>query len=87
MSIGNQITQVVISTFADLIGQGDIFTRIVKEIERVNETMPNGTGADKRHKVLADLEIIFDDLIKPVAESVLRLLLELGVAWVKAQVK
>lgn len=87
MSIGNQITQVAISTFVELIGHGDIFTRIIDEIERVNETMPNETGADKRHKVLADLGIIFDDLIKPIGESILRLLLELGVAWVKAQAK
>jgi len=86
MSVGNQIRQTAIQSLITLFGQGDLFSRVVAEIKRTNETMPDATGADKRHKVLADFEIIFNDIIEPVGESVLRLLLELGVAYLKAQV-
>ena len=84
MSIGNQIEAAAISTFVDLMGQGHIFSRIINEIERTNIALPVGTGHDKRNKVLADIEIIFDDLIEPIGEHILNLLIELGVAYVKA---
>lgn len=84
MKLAPAIEQAAISSFVDLIGHGDIFTRIVDEIHRTNASMPDATGADKRHKVLADLDIIFKDLIVPVGESVLRMLLELGVAYIKS---
>ena len=85
MSIGNQVEAVAVSTFVDVLGHGSIFSRIVSEIERTNQAMPSSTGAEKRAKVLKDLEIIFDDLIVPVAKNVLNLLLELGVAYVYTQ--
>ena len=85
MSIGNQITATAISTFVDLLGHGNVFGRIVDEIERTNASMPDdATGSDKRAKVLADIGIIFDDLVEPIAESILNLLIELGVAYLKA---
>ena len=84
MSIGNQITATAISTFAELMGNGNIFGRIVDEIERTNAAMPDATGHDKRAKVLADIGIIFDDLVEPIAENILNLLIELGVAYLKA---
>lgn len=87
MSVIGQVEQTAISSLVDLLGHGDIFPRVISEIERANESMPNATGADKRHKVLADFEIIFNDLIEPVGESVLRMLLELGVAWIQHQGK
>lgn len=86
MSIAKQIEQTAITAFVSLIGHGEIFSRMLAEIKRTNETLPDATGAEKRHKVLADLEIIFDDLVVPVGESILRLLLELGVAYLKATV-
>lgn len=85
MSIGNQITKVAISTFVDLIGHGDIFSRIVSEIERTNEKWADATGEEKRAIVLKDFEIIFTDLIEPIGQSILNLLLELGVAYVKSK--
>ena len=84
MSIGNQIEATVISTFTDLIGHGNIFSRIVAEIERTNAAMPDETGDEKFKKVLADIEIIFDDLLEPIAKNIINLLIELGVAYVKA---
>jgi len=75
------IEKTAISTFVDLIGHGSIFSRIVAEIERTNEALPNATGADKRKKVLKDIEIIFDDLVEPIAKNVINLLIELGVAY------
>lgn len=85
MSIGNQVEAVAISTFVDLLGHGSIFSRIVSEIERTNEKWPNATGAEKRDIVLKDFEIIFDDLIEPIAKNIINLLLELGVAYAYTQ--
>ena len=84
MSIGNQIIATAISTFAELLGHGNVFGRIVDEIERTNASMPDASGHDKRAKVLADIGIIFDDLVEPIAENILNLLIELGVAYLKA---
>ena len=84
MPIGNQITATAISTFIDLLGHGNVFSRIVAEIERTNAAMPDTTGSDKRAKVLADIGIIFDDLVEPIANNILNLLIELGVAYLKA---
>lgn len=85
MKIAPMIIQTAITAFVTLIGQDGIFTRIMDEIERTNERMPDSTGEEKRAQVLADIKIIFDDLIAPVAKSVVNLLIELGVAYVKAK--
>ena len=84
MSVMNQVEAAAISTFAELMGNGNIFGRIVDEIERTNAAMQGATGHDKRAKVLADIGIIFDDLVEPIAENILNLLIELGVAYLKA---
>jgi len=84
MSVMNQVEAAAISTFAELMGHGNVFGRIVDEIERTNTAMPDATGHDKRAKVLADIGIIFDDLIEPIAKHILNLLIELGVAYLKA---
>ena len=84
MSVMNQVEAAAISTFAELMGNGNIFGRIVDEIERTNGAMQGATGSDKRAKVLADIGIIFDDLVEPIAENILNLLIELGVAYLKA---
>ena len=84
MSVMNQVEAAAISTFAELMGNGNIFGRIVDEIERTNGAMQGATGHDKRAKVLADIGIIFDDLVDPIATHILNLLIELGVAYLKA---
>lgn len=86
MSVLNKIEGTAISTFIAITGNGDIFHRICAEIQRVEATMPNATGKDKRAKFLAECEIVFDDLIEPIAESVLRLLLELGLIWLRSRI-
>ena len=83
MSIGNQIIATAISTFAELLGHGNVFGRIVDEIERTNASMPDASGHDKQAKVLADINIIFVDLVEPIAEHSLNLLIELGVTYTK----
>ena len=86
MSIGNQVKSAAIIELITVLGHGEIFTRVLDEIKRTNAAIPNATGADKRHKVLADAEIIFTDVVEPVGEAVLRLLIELAVAYLKVQV-
>lgn len=86
MNVVGAIEKTAISGFVDLIGHGDLFSRVVVEIERNNAAMPSATGAEKRAKVLADCKIIFDDIAVPVGEKVLRMLLELGVAYIEAAV-
>lgn len=82
----NTITRAAIVAFVTLWGHGETFDRVKNEIIRTNEAMPDATGADKRDKVLADLAIIFNDVVEPIAESVMRTLLELGVLWLKSKV-
>lgn len=84
MSVVNEIEAIAISSFVDILGHGSIFTRIVDEIHRANEALPDASGKDKMNRVVADLEIIFADLVEPVAKRVLNLLIELGVSYLAA---
>ena len=83
MSVMNQVKAAAISTFAELLGHGNVFGRIVDEIERTNASMPDASGHDKRAKVLADISIIFVDFVEPIAKHILNLLIELGVTYAK----
>lgn len=85
-TIKQQVIKTAITSFVSVIGQGGIFGRIKDEIVRANAAMPGATGADKRARVVADLEIIFRDLFVPVGASVLNLLLELAVAYMKTRI-
>jgi hypothetical protein len=85
MSIGIQVEQNAIATTLDLI-HSHVFHRICEEIKRVDASMPHATGADKRAKFLAECKIIFDDLVEPIGENVLRLLLEIGLIALKSAV-
>lgn len=87
MKILNEVKKAAIKTLVTVLGHDMDFARIRAEIERANKDMPDATGADKRHRVMNNLKVIFDEVVEPVAESVLRLLLELGVAYIKAQAK
>lgn len=74
-----------IESFVTLTGNHRFFSRVVAEIERVEKSMPESTGPEKRAKFLAEAEIIFDDLVIPIGETILRLFLELGVIYLAAQ--
>lgn len=87
MSFKTQVVQTSITTLLTVLGEKDTFKRIVAEMDRVNYTMPSATGSEKRAIVLADVKIIFNDIVRPVAESVLRLCIELGMVWLRTQVK
>lgn len=84
--ITTDLKETAIISLVNILGYGDIFHRIVDEINKTNKVMPNAIGADKRHKVLANLDIIFEDLAVPVGEAAFRLLIELGVQYLKLAV-
>lgn len=85
MDITQTLEQTAIMALVDLWGHGGLFHRVMAEIERTNAAMPDATGAEKRKQFLADCKIIFDDLVVPVGERVLRKLLELGLDYLEAQ--
>lgn len=86
MSIETTIEPTAIEAFVSLIADQSIFTRILAEIQRINAALPDGTAAEKRARFMADVKVIFDDLLIPVGENTLRILLELGVLYLKAMV-
>lgn len=79
------IEATAIESFVTLTGNHRFFSRVVAEIERIEQSMPESTGVEKRAKFLAEAHIIFDDLVIPIGETILRLFLELGVIYVAAQ--
>lgn len=81
-SVGNQVKAAAITSLTNVLGHGEIFSRVVAEIQRVNKSMPNATGSDKKARVIADAKIIFEDAVEPIFGSVINLLIELGVAYV-----
>jgi len=83
MSIEQQIIQTAITSFTTLIGHGNLFARVKAEVERTNAAIPDANGVEKKKKVLADLKIIFEDVLEPVGLSILHLLIELAVHYVK----
>lgn len=85
MSVGNQVKQAAIVSLVTLLGNKDTFTRVVDQMKRVNEKYPEIDGDAKKKIVVADLKIIFNDLVVPIARSVINLLIELGVVYLTAQ--
>lgn len=83
MSIQNQVKQTALDAFIAVWNHGHLVPRVIAEIKRVNASMPHATGKEKRARVFADWEIIFDDLIEPVGEHVIRLLIEIGLEYLK----
>ena len=77
-AIENDLITVVVT----MLGHGKIFDRVIAELDRVNSAMPNGTTHEIRTKFIADCIVIFDDLVVPVGEAELRLLFELGLAYI-----
>jgi hypothetical protein len=90
MSVGIQVKTTAISTVVDLV-QSHVFSRICDEMHRVQLAHPaplegetaKQHGDRKRHIVIEDCKIIFTDLVEPVGESVIRLLIEIGMIYLK----
>lgn len=80
-SVGHQLEAGAIETIITLLGQGAIFHRVVDEIRRVEEANPGAKGKEKRAIFLKECGIIFDDLIVPIIEAELRILLEIGLKF------
>lgn len=86
MSVGNRVKQTAIWTLVTLLGNKDTFPRIVEQMKKVNEKYPEIDGDAKKKIVVADLKIIFNDLVVPIARSVINLLIELGVVYLTTQI-
>jgi hypothetical protein len=84
MSVGNQVKQTAIEALVHVIDGGHLFPRVLDEMKRANAALPGADGPTKKKRVVADLKIIFDDLVWPVGEAVINLLIELGVAYLSA---
>ncbi len=78
------IGKTLIHTLAAYQGWGDIFFRTVAEIKRVNEKMPDATGAEKKAQFFADCKIIGLDLLLPAAGLALDALISLGLLYLQA---
>lgn len=84
MKIPAKVIRVAILGLVLVFRQRGLFLRIKDEILRTTAAMPNTTGAEKREVVVADCKSIFNDRVKPVAEQVIRRLLELALAYIEA---
>jgi hypothetical protein len=78
--------QGVITTAMYAVGQGGTFKRVISEVQRANEQMPNATGQDKRNKVVADLKIIFADFVVPLATYFIHFLIEAALVYLYGRV-
>lgn len=80
-NLGLQLEIGAIQTVITLMGRGNIFSRVKAELQRVEAAMPAATGHEKRAKFIAECEIIFTDLVQPLVEAELRILLEFGLKF------
>lgn len=81
MNVGNKVKQTAIMTLVTLLGNKNTFPRILDKMKKVNEKYPEIDGDAKKKIVVADLKIIFSDLVVPIGRSVINLLIELGVVY------
>lgn len=90
MSFGQTVkkaaVQGAISTAMLTLGQHGTFKRVVAEVERANERMPDVKGADKRKIVVEELKIIFDDVVVPFATFFLHFLIEAALVYLYGRV-
>lgn len=92
MSVGIQVVTNLIKVVTDLI-RGKVFSRIIDEMKRVNLANPKPSTGEtkaeynsrKRHIVIEDCKIVFTDLVEPLAESTIRLLIEVGMIYIKGR--
>jgi hypothetical protein len=73
--------QIAINALMAILGHSAVFRRTIDEINRVNARMPNATGLEKHARVLADWDIIFDDVIEPLAGQTINYLIESALVW------
>ena len=64
-------------------GYGAIFPRIVADLQRIDDTMPHATGAEKLAKFEADCKVIFDDGVLPIGTYVFHALVNLGLLYLR----
>ena len=83
MNFGNTILQSLITALTHFLGWGDIFGRVVSELERVDKTMPHATGKEKLARFEADCEEIFDHGVLPVAGFLFNTLVDLGLLYLR----
>lgn len=84
MSLVGQIEQGTITTIITLMGQESIFHRVVAEIQRTDAALPEASGKEKRAHFLRECAVIFDELVIPVLEEDLRILLQFGLKYLAA---
>ena len=87
MNIREKAIQGSILAVVSVLGKGDIFPRVVDQIQRVNKEMPDETGEQKRAQFYEDCHIIFDDLVVPIGKQMLNFLLEAALVYLSAQAK
>jgi len=84
MSLLGQIEQGTIEAIVTLMGQEKIFHRVVGQIQRTEEALPGAPGKAKRAHFLEQCAIIFDELVIPILEEDLRILLQFGLKYLAA---
>lgn len=83
MNFGNTVLQSMITALTHFLGWGDIFSRVVAELERVDKTMPHATGKEKLARFEADCEEIFDHGVLPMAGFLFNTLVDLGLLYLR----
>ena len=77
------VRNAMIEALVHLDGNGDLFSRVLGELKRIDKTMPNATGKEKLAKFEADAVIIFDDLVLPIGGYILNSLIDLGLLYLR----
>ncbi len=85
MNVAQEAKQDAIKALMITLGHGDVFPRVIAEIQRVNKAMPGAEGEDKKKRVIADAKIIFDDLVVPVVGQTLNFLIEAALVYLSTQ--
>ena len=81
-AIEQEVIQDALKTCMGALGHDGVFQRVIAEVHRVNASMPDATGEQKKQKVIADAKIIFTDLVVPVAGQFLNYLIEAAVLYI-----
>jgi hypothetical protein len=86
VGLGMSLKTAAIKSLVFIIGHSQTFPRVLDEVNRVDINKPYMEGKDKREYVKTSLSIILDDL-KPIAERVINLLIELALSYLEEKVK
>ena len=79
--------QAAISTVMTVMGHGDYFHRVVDHVNRIEAEIPDPkSGKEKRAKFFKEFWVVLNDVLEmiviPFSESVIRMLLEMALAYV-----